>query len=192
MNFTELKTELAARGFDYLTDIRRGQYVNWARAELDDFALWPYRLATSSGPTPLTIADLGVIDDVLDTSNSNQSLLPSSHAALVHQFRDLSTPGIARFFYVDGGVKVYPAGAPISVRYFKVPPDLTGTDVPLAPVRWHRAIVDIAVRMVYRDSDNHDAAAALQAQIDRDLGLMMQALLITTTEPGKIELRERW
>jgi hypothetical protein len=49
MTFAELKTELAARGFDHLSDTRLGQYVNQARAELDGMHMWPYREDSATG-----------------------------------------------------------------------------------------------------------------------------------------------
>ena len=64
------------------------------------------------------------------------------------------------------------------MQYWQVPPSLSAdADEPLTPENYHLLIVDIAVRMAYRDTDNHAAAEALQAQIDRDLAGMIVDLL---------------
>ena len=186
MDFTALKNELADRGFAHLNAVRQGQYINWARAEVDETALWPYRIATAAGAAPLTIADLGVIEDVIDTANSNNPLAPMDHSDLIKYFRNLATAGSASYYYLSTATSVaaYPTTATLSVRYYKIPADLSaGSDTPLVPTRWHRLIVDIACRMAERDAGNHEAAEALNAQIERDKQLMLQSLMIFQTEP---------
>lgn len=194
MNFTTLKQELSDRGFAYLSDTRLGQYINWARAELDDVALWAYRSATSSGSAPLTVADLGVIETVVNTV-TNTTLDPADRRDLMAVYGDLTTTGTPSFFYVDNGVvRSYPVGGTLKVFYYKSPADLTGTDVPLAPTRWHRTIVDIAARMAYRDADNHASAESLQVQITRDLALMLEVLLVNQVAGAQshVQVTERW
>lgn len=180
MNLGELRDELSARGFDYLSAARQTTIVNFARAELDDLALWPYRLTTATGTAPLTIATLGEVESVTDTTQQ-MPLLRRSAPEIVHDFGDLTTVGTAAWWYVDTGpaITVFPvSGTEISVRHWAVTPDLTtDTDEPESPSRWHRVIVEIAVRMAYQDSDNHDAAAATQTQIDRDVAQMLTALM---------------
>lgn len=195
MIFSALKTELSDRGFSYLTDTRLGQYINWARAELDDLDAWPYRIATATGAAPLTVTDLGWVQGVQDTGTKLQ-LLPIDRESLADRYDDLTITGTPQFYYAtDGVVNTYPVGGTISVRYNKVPVDLSAAgDSPLAPVRFHRLIVDLAVRMAYRDSDNHEAAEQLQAQVERDLMLMRMALLVNNTDgpDGYVQLRETW
>jgi hypothetical protein len=186
MDFSALKNELADRGFAHLNSVRQGQYINWARAEMDETALWPYRIATATGAAPLTISDLGTIETVVDTANSNNPLSPMDYSDLVKYFKTLSTVGAASYYYLASStqVAVYPTTATLSVRYFKVPADLSASsDTPLAPTRWHRLIVDIATRMAYRDNDNHAAAEAINTQIERDKMLMLNSLMVVQTEP---------
>jgi hypothetical protein len=183
VNFSELKTELAARGFDYLSDTRLGQYINQAVAELDETELWPYREESVTGTAPLAISDLGTIEQVINVSQSNRSLDPGEYGDLVAMFGDLSVDGTPSYYYV-----AWPSGVPtvatypessdtIGVQFYRVTGEMTGSsDTPAAPTRFHGLIVSIAVREAYRDSDNHQAAEALQAQIDRDLNRMRAAL----------------
>lgn len=192
MNFADLKSELAARGFDYLSDTRRGQYINWARAELDEIELWPYRQKTASGAAPLAVSDLGSVEQV---TNSSGPLDPMDYGDLVASFGDLSTDGQPSYFYVDwpsgvGTVTVFPESAgSITVRYWRVTPDLTGTETPAAPARFHKLIVDMAAREAYRDSDNHAAAEGLQAQIERDLARMRNVLFSDQLQgPGFVRI----
>lgn len=188
MTYAELKAELLARGFDFLGD-RAGQFINWARAELDDAYLWPYREASVQGtPAPLVVADLGVVEAVVNVT-LNVPLLAYNYRQLLDDYGDLSIAGSPCFWY-----KATPSGVPeiatyptstdtIGVQYWKVTPDLVDdSDTPDSPSRFHGLIVDMAVRRAYRDSDNGAAAADLNAQIDADLRKMVTALMFDSTD----------
>jgi hypothetical protein len=181
VNFSELKTELKARGFDDLSDARAGVYVNAARAELDRLALWPWREKSVTGTAPVTVSDLGTIEKVLNTSQSDAPLRKVDYQTLIECYSDLSTAGSPWAYYV-----AWPSGSPvvatyptssdtIGVQFWRVSPTLTGTDTPLSPENAHYLIVDLAVRRAYRDRDNHQAAESVQSEIDRQLdGLLVQ------------------
>lgn len=194
MNFTTLKTELSDRGFSYLSDTRLGQYVNWAYSEINDSDFWPYRRTTTSGAAPVTISDLGIIDTVVDTAHGNVVLRPATLQDLVRNYGDVSTTGTPIYYYIDGTqVKTYPVGGTLSIGYYKVPADLTGTDTPLVPTRFHRMIVDLAVSMAYRDNDNHESANALRAQVDHDLTLLRMTYLGSVPTPRQgVWITEAW
>lgn len=187
MTFAELKQELADRGFSFLSDARLGRYINQARAELDESDLWPYREASVVGSAPLAIPDLGTIEAVVDVES--QPLHPADYRDLLDYYGDLSTAGSATHYYIasPGGtleVATFPmTGEPIGVQYWKITPELSApTDTPVAPSRYHKIIVDMAVREAYRDSDNHGAAEQLQSQIDRDLVRMRETVLVQTAQ----------
>lgn len=178
-DFASLKAELSARGFSYLTDARLGRYINQGRAEIDDLELWPYLEQTATGSAPLSITDLRTITSVWD-SGGNVNLTARDRRDLVDTYRDLTTTGSPRFFYVENGtsLKTYPAGGTLTVRYYRFGPDLSNsTDVPLMPARYAYVIVDAAARRAYIDKDNFDSANALQAEIDRMTAIMRNALL---------------
>lgn len=184
MDFSELKDELAARGVDYLSDLRRGQYINWARAQLDASRLWPYRKSSAigdAGTGTVTIADLGTPYLVQDTSNSSCPLSPVNEITL-RGYGSVALTGSPWAYYVtmtgsSGTINAYPVGGTIQAFYYAVTADLSGpTDSPDAPAQYHGLIVDMAVQMAYRDSDDHQQAEQLQAWIDRQLAAMVDAL----------------
>ena len=179
MDFSALKTELAARGFDHLSSTRQGYYINAARAELDRMYLWPWREASATGTAPLTISDLAVVEAVTDTTNDTV-LTPIDYRTLLHTFPDLSTAGNPTYYYTarpsSPEVATYPvsSSATIGVQYWKVTPDLSASsDTPASPTEAHYTIVDLAVRRAYRDSDNHAEAEAIQSEIDRAIGQLL-------------------
>lgn len=184
MNFSELKTELSDRGFTYLSDTRRGQFINRACARLDNMYRWPYREASGVGIAPLTVSDLGQIEAVTNQSQSDYPLSESSYIDLTNWFGDLAITGTPSYWYrayVAGNptVATYPVSTSdsIGVQYWKAPPILSGTAVPLAPLRFHLLYVDMAVQLAYRDSDNHAMAESLQIEINRQTFEMIEDLL---------------
>jgi hypothetical protein len=120
----------------------------------------------------LAISDLGTIETVVD-STRDVELLPAEYRDLIAAYGDLSTTGTAEFYYVanpSGTLQVatYPVTTnTIAVQYWEIPAELTSTDTPVVPARFHDIIVDLAVCRAYRDADNHGAAEALQAHVDR-------------------------
>lgn len=182
MNFSELKAELADRGFSQLTDTRRGTMVNLGRAELDGLFLWPYREKTASGAAPLTVSDLGPIASVQASTQNSVPLWRAGFGFLVDAYGDLTISGTAQWYYVSWTsgtpvVSVFPVStASIAVRYWRVTPDLTGTQTPLAPSEWHGLYVDLAVKRAHLDQREYAEAAQLQQQIDNQVGQMLAAL----------------
>lgn len=180
--FVELRTALADRGFQYLTAAQLGADVNTARGLLDDMYLWPYRLATASGPAPLTVSDLGTIESVTYGSGAaTYPLEPLNSPDLLDAVGDVTLPGFPSVFYVDNGVvRTYPVGTgSITVRYFKATPDLAADgDTPLSPARFHLSLLlDMAVQQAYKRTDNFQGAAGLQPFIDLQLSAMVGRLL---------------
>lgn len=180
MNFSELKQEVSDRGFSMLSDTRLGRYVNVARADLDRAFLWPWREASATGTAPLAIANLGQIEAVVNKTQ-NAPLSPVDFHTLLDNYGDLSLSGTPSYYYVGWSsgtpqVATYPTSSDtIGVQYWKVAADLSGTNTPISPSETHYLIVDMAVQKAQRDSDNHEAAAALQPEIDRQIGTLLNA-----------------
>lgn len=182
MNFSELKQELADRGYSYMDDSRLGRYVNWARAELDEHVEWPYREAYAIGAAPLTVADLGTVEAVVNTTTDGR-LVRMDYNNLLEYYGDLSVTGSPVYWYraTPGGVPTigtFPVGDSIGVQYWNITPDLTGTQTPASPARYHGLIVDIAVRRAAMDESDFQAVQVLGNEIDRALGAMRNALLV--------------
>jgi hypothetical protein len=138
---------LSDRGFDELSDTRLGSFINQGRAELDNLYCWPYRLTSASGASPLTITDLGTIEEVADTSQSGSPPLDyADRRSLRDSYGDITRTGSPAFFFIDNGVvRTYPVGGTLAVRYYKRTPLLVAdADTPLAPVDYHLLYVDFA------------------------------------------------
>jgi hypothetical protein len=199
VNNAALQAELAARGFDYLA-ARGATYINLANAQLDASYLWPYLKTTVTGSASAgtaTAVDLGSVYMVQDTANGSCPLLPSSEIGLLERWGDLTLTGTPWTYYVlsataGGTVHAFPVGGTIKAFYYAIAPDLAGpTDTPLSPTKYHGLIVDMAVQMAYRDSDDHDAADRLQAWIDRQMQAMVLDLFAEQVQAG-IPMRFRY
>lgn len=181
MDFSDLKTELADRGFSDLTDPRAGVYINNALAELNRLALWPWLEDSVTGTSPLSIPTLGQIEAVTNES-ADYRILPADFNNLLSAYGDLSTSGSPTWYYRASpsgtpAVGTYPSNSDtIGVQFWKTTATLSADgDVPEAPEDVHYLIVDLAVRRASRDSGDHAGAEAIQGEIDRQLdGLFFQ------------------
>lgn len=192
MDFSTLQSEVFRRGFDYLSDAGTGlasakRWINEAYHEINEAEDWPYLVVTSAGAAPLTITDARKVLSVVDTVQAVQ-LTGTTQRALLRVFASVATAGTAEWWWHDTAgtaVKIYPTSVNnISVTYLKVPVDLSaGGDTPIVPARYHELIVNGAVRRAYEDSDNYEAAAGVQREIDAGINQMRIALL--RPEPGR-------
>lgn len=168
LDLTALRAELVARGFDYLSQTRQDRFLNDALHAIDDLEPWSYLQATTTGTSPLTIADLGRVFTVADTTNG-VSLGYLSRPQVVDGFGSTTlTSARPYWYYLTGGTTVvaFPVSSvSLTVNYFKVGPDLSsGSDVPLMPDRFRYAIVEYATAAALRDVSNYaEAQAASQA-----------------------------
>jgi hypothetical protein len=186
--YAELKTELAARGFDHLSATRRGDIVNAAVAELDELHRWPYREKAATGISPLSIADLGDIEAVINTSQDDQALEREDYQTLLDWYQDLDETGTPHSSYVAltsrrPVVATFPSNDTdtIGVQYWRSHTTLVAdADTPIAPTRYHHVYLLIAQRMAESERGNFQAVEALQAQIERSAGRMVNALLTET------------
>jgi hypothetical protein len=195
VDYTALQGELSARGFSRLSATRLGQYVNEGRQLLDNAYPWPYRLTTATGASPLTVTDLGVIDEVTNTLVPGGAPLEAvDRRTLRAQLGDVTLTGTPSYYYVDGtSVKTYPVGGTLFVRYFKRCPALSsGTDVPLAPSDYHMLIVDLAEREALRGKGDLQAAAAVSAVIAEKLGRMVGDLFAMQAATGPSAEQDLW
>lgn len=182
MNLSDLQAELVARGFDYLSQARQTYFLNQAYlTDICDAEDWPFLETSATGTAPLTIADLGAIESVIDTTQEVK-LRPVNRKTITDWNTDLSSPGTPEAFYITTGdtVQVYPANTTdsITVRYWKVPDELSSpTDEPVIPARYHYLIVEGAVKRAYEDDDEYQASQAADALFLRRLDAMRSALL---------------
>lgn len=184
--FTALQNELFDRGLKYLDDGARGttrvqNWVNSAYREIVADSDWPFLQATATGPAPITIADLGTIESVINVATLLK-LVPVDRRNLTDVFPVLTTAGIGEFYYVTGGtvINVYPAdtASTLQVLYWKSPPDLSAsTDVPIVPAQYQELIILAALRRGFTEDNDAGDAQIVQAELDRGLTNMREDLL---------------
>lgn len=181
LDFQALQTEFFARGFAYLNDAGAGltrvkRWLNDSAHEIDDMELWDYRRASTTGTSPLTISDLGVIDAVMDGANFNE-LAPTTLGDLESLFGEVASTGTATFFYLNAGaITTYPVtSGTLTVKYYRVAPDMSNnSDTPLMPDRFRMAIVERALSKAYLSQDDPEMAAVCIAESDRIVDRMRE------------------
>lgn len=186
LDFTALQTEVFARGLSDLNDGGTGatrvkRWIVDASHEIDGLADWPYKLASTTGTAPLTIADLDVIEAVAVVGTFTP-LDPTDRRYLRVTFADLTTAGTASFYYFTGQTTIttYPVTtATLTVDYWKVGPDLSaGSDTPLMPDRFRMGIVHYAVASALKDRGDEAGAKSAREDGDRVVSQMMASLLV--------------
>lgn len=156
---------------------------------------WPYREELASGTSPLAITDLGQIETVNNTTQT-YPLCETTRNDIYQWYGTLTLSGNPYYWYrtSEAGVPTvttYPANSDtITVQYWQKTPELVADDdEPLSPSTYHMLIVDLAVQMAYRDSDNHASAEALWGEINRQTLEMIEDLL---PQHGPMRQRLLW
>lgn len=196
MNFEELKTELFARGLNYLEEnaqeVARAEFwLNTGYREVCNLQNWSFLEATASGAAPLSVPDFRKADYVLGADGL--PLSKTTRRDLVRDGWSLTETGTPIFYYLTQGTifNVAPVStSPLTVVYFKRVAPMSGTDVPIFDEEYHNVIVDKAMLLGYTDSDNFEARAALEAQINSTLAAMAEDYLLTDPSPSYIEVVE--
>jgi hypothetical protein len=156
---------------------------------IDGMYRWPYREDSGIGIAPVVIPTLGQVEAVTNQSVNDYPLEESSYKDLTEWFGDLATTGAPMYWYrayVSGNpvIATYPVSTDtIGVQFWQIFPDLTGTDTPSMPDRYHMLIVELAVQMAYRDMDAHAMAEAMRPEINTQIFEMMEDML-PQQDPG--------
>jgi hypothetical protein len=166
MNLPELQEEIKSRGFDFETTPRLTYWLNRAYHRICESDDWIWLRTTTTGTAPITISDLRSVLSVVDTTHDS-ILIGMDERTLVEREGDLTNTGTCDSFYRTGDttLAVFPADttSSLKVTYIKVPTDLSATNqTPAIPTRYHYLLVDGAVLEAYKDTDNLDAAGALE------------------------------
>lgn len=178
--FTTLCTELQNRGYDYLSSTRQGLFINRAYAMLCDQYPWPFLEKELTAQTaPVTISDLDQILYVSDATN-NVAIYGDDQRTVATANPDRSATGNPITWYITGGtvLNLFPANtsASLTIRYIKVPAELSGTDEPVVPQRYRYLIVDAAVYMALKDNDEFEAAISAKTLWDMEVQKMYARL----------------
>lgn len=177
MNLAQIRTEVQARGYDYVAtsriDLWIGQTYEWVCGQ----QAWPFLEATATGTAPLDIPDLS---QVLFVGAGDTVLEGADLRDILDADPSLAATGTPGNWYLDlNTVKVWPADAAavLTVRYVRKPPALTDVTEPLLPSAYHEILVDGAVLRGLKDNDEYDTASALQNVIDLQVEGMKDAVL---------------
>jgi hypothetical protein len=181
MTFEQMVIEFKARGFANLGS-RTEQYLQDAYLlDICEGEDWGFLESTATGTAPLEIADLRTVEYVLDTSNGDEKLKPLLQARITDDWSvDLTETGTPQLYYLTKGttVNVFPVAAnTLQVNYWRVPKELSGTEEPLMPKRWHSLIIDGAVSRAYESSDDWELGNAAETKFQTRLQQMRDSLL---------------
>jgi hypothetical protein len=161
------------RGFDYLSTSRVNLMLNTAKDNFEDIWQWPWLDILTTGPTPLTIADLKLVMMVKNAASSGE-LLGLDMRQAMQDDTDLAAAGTPQYWWLEGAtiLHAWPGdGASVLVHYLAdSPPLVLPTDTPLIPARYHPLWIDLAVCEAYKDSDNFSAAQQLRADVYARMG----------------------
>jgi hypothetical protein len=195
MNLGTMRTEVMARGYDFLSSTRVNQFLNWSYKEICRYMPWPFLETSATGASPLTITDLGSVLSVVG-SLSDVPLQAVDRRQVLISDDDLNDTGTPEIFWLENNtLNVWPGSSTdtVTVQYIKSPPDLSAdSDVPVIPADYHELIVDGAVLRAQKDNDNYDSYQVSRQVWQSELDLMVQAIMgrdlsgpswITVTDP---------
>lgn len=181
MNLEELRTELLARGFDYLTSAEADNYLNDAYLlDICEEEDWPFLEATKEATAPLEISDLRAVEYVTNVTQE-MKLDPLLRARITDDWNvDLTQTGTPNLYYITEGktLNVFPVSTTdvIAVRYWKVPTRLSGIATPLLPERFHTLIIEGAVVRAFRKTSDWELSTAASQTFEVELLRMKNSL----------------
>lgn len=178
--FATLKTELAARGYDYLDSTRAGRFINIAYNTVCEEYPFPFieKEITAQTP-PVTISDLREILYVADATSGQELYGTDQREISAYDPGRTNTGTGTQWSLANGVLSVYPtdSSARLTIRYIRVPDELSAdTDEPLVPQRYRNLITDYAVYLALKDNDEYDAALSAKQLWDYEMGRMVTHL----------------
>lgn len=190
MTFSELRTALSARGFDYSTSTELNTYLNQAYAEICNYAPWPFLETSTTKTNGQTITDVSSILSVYEPLGQLELRGVTRDWLKQNLSSDLTTTGTATYWYLtDTTFNVYPVDTDtFTIYYLKVPAVLSGdTDEPLIPTRFQDLIIDRAAIKGYKANDNWQIVQAARQEYAADLEAMASHYFAKNLQvPGEI------
>jgi hypothetical protein len=189
----QLRTELKARGYDYLTDVRATGFVNTAYAELCELYPWPFLETTATLSVPGTLANCRSVISVNDASTSaSVGFVDRQMLALTDT--KLGVTGTPSFWYWEGDtLTTFPvASGQVTVRYVRyASPLVADTDSVLVPERWTDIIVDGACVRAAKDTHNWEDVAGLRSEYNAQVKNMHDSYFSRSYESNYILVTQR-
>jgi hypothetical protein len=186
MTFAQIRAEVAARGYQYVTEDRLNVWIKQAYEWVCAQEPWPFLETETTAAAPLTLSDLSQVlfvgyEDVILRGTDLRDIRDLDPA--------LSETGDPSRWYLDGNtIKVWPNGTPtIYVRYLRKPPSYIDADEPLIPSAYQEVLIDGAVMRGLKDNDEYEQAAGLQGIVDSQIQAMRDGILSRNYQnPGTI------
>jgi len=176
VTLAELRQEVAARGFDFVSSTRLDRWINQAYTEICNYAPWPFLETSTTKTNAQAITDLGSVLSVYDAATKSELHAADRDWIKQNISNDLTITGTACYWYLTSSntFNVYPVDtATFTIYYLEVPNELdSDTDEPLIPDRFQDLIVDRAAIKAYKDNDQYEAVSALRAEYNTDLEQM--------------------
>lgn len=180
MTLSELVTAFLARGFDYMSTGEAELLINDAyRIDIVGSEDWPFLESSVEGTAPLEVPNLETVELVVDQTQGTK-LVPYDRRNLTDSYPLLQEQGTPRFYYLQGNeLTVYPLNTTdtLLVRYREYASQLTGSDTPIIPARFHSLIIDGAVSRAYEGSDDYELAQSAATVFQSRLQKMREILL---------------
>lgn len=178
MTEAEVRAEIQDCGLDHLSTSRVDRFANLAARKVYNTHLWPFRLTSTSGASPLDVSFRGPIRFV--TNEDGDEVAHALREDLERAYPDITvTSGSAEAWYLDDNryVATFPATAEtITVRHYRLCPTSTTDILTAIPETFHYLVVLDAVRRGKAENDELEAAAIYKADYDAEL-LEMRRIL---------------
>lgn len=176
MTFEEIRAEVSARGYQYVTEARLNTWIRQAYEWVCAQEPWPFLETETTAAAPLTLSDLS---QVLFVSHEDNILRGTDIRDIRDLDPSLTETGDPSRWYLDGDtIKVWPTGTPtIYVRYIRKPPAYADNAEPLIPSAYQEVLIDGAVVRGLKDNDEYEQAAGLQGIVDNHIQAMRDGIL---------------
>jgi hypothetical protein len=176
VNLSSARTQLEKLGAGRLSGdtTMEDYYLNQAKNWIEDKDDWPWLETTTTGSAPLTISDLRKVIYVADTTN-DRLLKEADLIDIARRDPGIDDVGDPTRFYVDGltSIKVWPVRTvALSVRYLKYSPELTTSDTPLIPARYHMLWCNVAYYLYLQAREPQYVTGDMVARINDEIETM--------------------
>lgn len=176
MNLSSARTQLEKLGAGRLSGdtTTEDYYLNQAKNWIEDKDDWPWLETTTTGNSPLTISDLRKVIYVADTTN-DRLLKEADLIDIARRDPGVNDVGDPTRFYLDGltSIKVWPVRTvALSVRYLKYSPELTTSDTPLIPERYHMLWCNVAYYLYLQAREPQYVTGDMVARLNDEIETM--------------------
>lgn len=178
MNLGEIRAEVQARGYDYVSATRINDWIKQSYRLVCAMEPWSFLESEVTGAAPLTISDLS---QVLYVVSGAQTLRGTDYRDIRDMDPGLDDTGEPVSWYLKNNeINVWPtSNNEVWVRYLRTPPALSNDSAtPLIPDAFQEILIDMAVVRGLKDNDEYEQASNLQVLVDNAVQAMKDALIV--------------